>query len=580
MPESLRFALTVLGILLIPILLVLAAWMFGRTLENPDSAEARRNRRIGWVVWLFWVVLHGLRTTDGWGFGDLAYALWPALTLVLEQVVAAWRRRKGVPPRDGERTDAPVVGGVLGLALLPVALVAAPAAALPVTAPTFHAAGPGPAGLVMVDVDGDGVLDIAVVNPSIDAWSLLAGDGDGSFQAPAAVATGDEPVGLIAGDFNSDGDADLVTADHLGNTASVHFGAPGATFQPRVAYPVNAGPVLITLTPGFWGVSPGLVTVSADGQTSQYESDGQANFFWYTTGHAGAAPGGVAALDFDGDGRADIVVANPVGTPRVTLLSAQYEYYDRYYYYVTTTLAAPPEPHGVVTVDLDGSSWPDLVAAMSDGATGGIAVWQGDGQTPYTTRTDIDAGVPLTRVVAADLDGDEDPDIVATGPTGAVALFLNDGADLYLEQVHDLGEPIAGAAVGDVENDGFADIALALPSSDRVAILHGGSTAQVPAGPADAGALRLLVDVNPVRDTARFRLAGPAASDDAIRLGATVDITDIVGRHVRRLSFDASGGTTSWDLRDAAGARVVPGLYLAIAVSGPHRTIARVTVLR
>jgi hypothetical protein len=105
MPEPFRLALTVLAILLVPVLLIMAAWMFGRTLENPDSPEARRNRRIGWCLWVAWTALTALRTAGSMEAIDIALALIPALGLIAEQILAHWRRRQGIPPRPGERPD-------------------------------------------------------------------------------------------------------------------------------------------------------------------------------------------------------------------------------------------------------------------------------------------------------------------------------------------------------------------------------------------------------------------------------------------------------------------------------------------
>jgi len=97
MPESLRLVFSILGIVLIPVILVAAAWMFGRTLENPDSAEARRNRRIGWVVWLFWIISHDIRLAPSTRTRDTLIALVPAVILIAEQVLASWRRRHRIP---------------------------------------------------------------------------------------------------------------------------------------------------------------------------------------------------------------------------------------------------------------------------------------------------------------------------------------------------------------------------------------------------------------------------------------------------------------------------------------------------
>ena len=79
--------------------------------------------------------------------------------------------------------------------------------------------GTQPEGLTATDFNHDGHLDLVVTNfgnvfnGDRGGVSLLLGNGDGSFQAPANFAAGDFPVGIASGDFNSDGNPDVVVAD-------------------------------------------------------------------------------------------------------------------------------------------------------------------------------------------------------------------------------------------------------------------------------------------------------------------------------------------------------------------------------
>jgi hypothetical protein len=80
----------------------------------------------------------------------------------------------------------------------------------PITTPAPQ--GPlGPA--VVADFNGNGILDVAAVNPVTNSVSVFLGNGDGTFQAPLEFAVGANPHGLAVGDFNGDGFPDLVTAN-------------------------------------------------------------------------------------------------------------------------------------------------------------------------------------------------------------------------------------------------------------------------------------------------------------------------------------------------------------------------------
>jgi hypothetical protein len=66
---------------------------------------------------------------------------------------------------------------------------------------------------VVADFNGDGILDVAAVNPSGNAVSVFPGNGDGTFRAPLNFAVDLGPHGLAVGDFNGDGFPDLATAN-------------------------------------------------------------------------------------------------------------------------------------------------------------------------------------------------------------------------------------------------------------------------------------------------------------------------------------------------------------------------------
>jgi hypothetical protein len=71
------------------------------------------------------------------------------------------------------------------------------------------------------DLDGDGVLDLAVANVGVDTVSVLLGNGDGTFQGAVWDRTGDEPYSVAIGDLDGDGALDLAVANWLSDNVSV-----------------------------------------------------------------------------------------------------------------------------------------------------------------------------------------------------------------------------------------------------------------------------------------------------------------------------------------------------------------------
>jgi hypothetical protein len=95
------------------------------------------------------------------------------------------------------------------------------------------------------------------------------------------------------------------------------------------------------------------------------------------------------------------------------------------------------------------------------------------------------------------------------------------------------------------------------------------------AAPAAAVELRLGVAPNPVRRAAAFAFELPAAGR------ASVQLYDVTGRRIVTLAngtFEAGAHDVLWDLRDAAGVRVRPGVFLARIVMG-RRSVQRSVVV-
>ncbi len=471
------------------------------------------------------------------------------------------------------------VGATVAIALLLGAHAPAHAGLLFGT-PAYWPVGPAPRAVALADLDGNSTLDVVTSNDSTSVVTVLTGDGGGVFSTPVAYATGAHPVAMAIVDFDADNDLDVVTADSLSNTASVLFGVTGAGFEAPVSYPTSAGPCAITISQGFWGVAPGFETAGASGMLTHYEADGERNFFWRTSGAAGPSPCGIASIDFNYDGVGDAVVANgnPGADPgRVTLLTAEYEYYERYYYYLADSLAAEAVPKAVTIAEITANGWYDLVVASSGPAGGVVSVYPSDGQTPYLAPTVVPVGAPLSTFAVADVDLDEDLDIVTAGPTGTIALLINDAGAFTLDTVMSLGEPVASVAVGDVNSDDWPDLVAALHESRRVAVLRGGEVTAVPVVAPSAGLALHATAPHPAHSatTIAFRLE---------RAGDTrVQIHDVAGRVVRLLHSgwsDAGEQRLAWDLRDDARVPVASGRYVVTLEAEGRRVARPLVVLR
>ncbi|HZL99007.1 MAG TPA: FG-GAP-like repeat-containing protein [Planctomycetota bacterium] len=93
--------------------------------------------------------------------------------------------------------------------------------------PQRFPAGESPDALAAADLDLDGAPDIVVTNPTTGAVHVLAGAGGGSLQAPVRVHVGAGPTDIVAADLDGDGDSDLaVTCASAGHVALLFNATP------------------------------------------------------------------------------------------------------------------------------------------------------------------------------------------------------------------------------------------------------------------------------------------------------------------------------------------------------------------
>jgi VCBS repeat protein len=348
--------------------------------------------------------------------------------------------------------------------------------------------GPTPAGVAVGDFNGDGKLDLVLVNQS-GANSILTvalGRGTGGFRLPisttvAVPAAADGPV--FTGDFNGDHKLDIVFWGCDGFCVSL--GKGDGTFGLTTGYsdpsnvPFGVGDLngdgkLDVINPShvFFGNGDGTFQTPATSLTgapcvlADVNRDGKLDLIGDGvqlgngdgTFQSPIAIAGIgycpAVADFDGDGKLDLATA--VALHGVAILSGNGDgtFQPPVYY-----RAGEDFPPGFVVGDFNGDGKPDLFLNYAL-LMGTILLNAGKGRFPAVANYQFSN---FTELVVGDFNGDGRTDVVAVGfqdNSGEIALASPTGTLALPRGCFVRGGDAASVATGDFNGDGHADLAV------------------------------------------------------------------------------------------------------------------------
>jgi hypothetical protein len=219
----------------------------------------------------------------------------------------------------------------------------------------------GASGLAAADLNGDGNLDLLAVEAA--GYSVLLGNGDGSFQSPAfhSLANGAGPYSTVIADFNRDGKPDL--AIPAGNqSVAVLLGNGDGTFQAPI-----------------------------------YTFDGNGV--------------GLVSADFNGDGKPDLAA---VGASGIAILLGNGDGT----FQTATFISTITSESVLFTADLNGDGKPDLI-------TGGSEVFLGNGDGTFTPAAGY-RGISVYALADVNGDGTPDV-IGPQNSTQCCGFYLGNG---------------------------------------------------------------------------------------------------------------------------------------------------------
>ncbi len=394
---------------------------------------------------------------------------------------------------------------------------------------TSFAAFPGALGVAVGDINGDAKLDVVL---AADEISVLPGRGDGSFEPPIAVSIGEGEYMLGLGDLDGDGVLDLTAAGL--NQLHVYLGTHGSVFAARLRLDVGGNTFAITAEDFNGDAIVDMATsiraarLSDNGDARVILSRGGGNFELAPPGRVGTSPRSIAAGDFNGDGRADVVTTNSIFYDMSVLLGNgdgslgpqiriplnafvdaatagdfNGDGKDDFAVLVSSSLHVGPSisvftqmspgslefrsasttiasfPTAMATGDFNGDGRLDLVTVGVE-----ALIYLGTGSLTFTQAGHFPAGPAPTAVGVGDFNGDGKPDLAVANrnpnyypphslPPGSMAILMNLGNGTFgAPTILPAGVYPSSVAVADFNLDGRPD--LAVSNNDEIVYSKGG----------------------------------------------------------------------------------------------------------
>ena len=375
---------------------------------------------------------------------------------------------------------------------------------------------------IAVDVNGDGILDLA--GPGASGAAVMLGNADGTFRARVNYPTGGQTQDLAAGDFNSDGKQDLaVTINSPQISLSLLTGNGDGTFNPPLNFPNTTGfdaPVIVAADVNNDTRLDLLIAhtlacftapcVSSDDLTIMLgNGDGT---FQSSQMNVGIGMSEIAVGDFNRDGFKDLAMSG--SSARLYLLRGNG---DGTFVQQPTQTLIPGENHlgedgtDIDVGDFNRDSIQDLVVAVSlNGSRTVILIGNGDGTfRPPHIITEPEIRIPHYQAVA-DYNGDGSQDLALSlgwGFQGMIEILKGNGDGtfqplvLYDPAPADSSTAGGDLVAGDFNRDGRPDLALqvrgAFPALHILINTTNGGTA--PPTPTPLPAPALLSPANNVK---------------------------------------------------------------------------------
>jgi hypothetical protein len=332
--------------------------------------------------------------------------------------------------------------------------------------------GGGPTALQLGDMDGDGRIDALTLNQFDDSATLLRGSGDGRFDGVRAVVTElGALVGVAIDDFDRNDHPDLAAVSEDGGQVGVFLGRGDGSFRALPPIAIGRQPRAVVSGDFNQDERPDLAVVNfGNDAVTILDGDGQGGFAARRAVRVGTGPSAISVGSFASPTSSDLAVVNSL-SDSVSVLYGD----GRGQFPTVANFPVTPRPSFMIVGDTNRDGHQDLVVGSEFSES--VAILLGTGRQLDAPKTNTLSAVAKPSV-AEDLDGDGEMDLINPNQSsGAIEVLPGSapgkfGAPLRVE----VGRDPRAVASGDFNHDGRADIAVAHGATRTITILLNQST--------------------------------------------------------------------------------------------------------
>ncbi len=272
-----------------------------------------------------------------------------------------------------------------------------------------YTVGSGPVSVALADVNGDRNLDIVALNRLDKTASVLLGLGDGTFRQPMTFPLAGAPIAVAVADLNKDGKLDLAVLEDCGSakcsqagSVEILLGGGDGSFQSASSNPVGYSPVSVAVGAIKGDKNLDLVVANRCGKDASCQSAGTATVLlgdgtgMYKPGSdmaLGNSPSSIALGNLTGSGL-DLVVSRSIDNTVAVLRGNGDGTFQK-----AVPYAVGNQPGSLVVADFNGDGNADVAVANVNDSTVSVLFGKGDGTLQPATALAVGSGpTSLTAV--------------------------------------------------------------------------------------------------------------------------------------------------------------------------------------